>query len=179
MLMTIGLCLFLFGTGEADQVARKVEKDLKSAKYLKVSYSTEGGTLQEAMLITDSEEVRSVTATIGVEETQEGLQAGLIPMCRVVFILPDGKMMEINLAGRKSLDQSFWGQIYLRDERVLQEALRGRLEACGAGDRRPQAEPEARPEEGSGGLAGPPRRLPHRLGGGRGRRAEAGDHPDP
>jgi hypothetical protein len=116
MLMTIGLCLLLFGEGDADQVARKVEKDLKSAKYLKVSYSTEGGTLQEAMLITDPEEVRSVTAAIGVEETQEGLQAGLVPMCRVVFILPDGKMMETNLAGFKSLDQSFWGQIYLRDD---------------------------------------------------------------
>ncbi len=121
MLMTIGLCLLLFGEGDADQVARKVEKDLRSAKYLKVNYSTEGGTLQEAMLITDPEEVRSVTATIGVEETQEGLQAGLIPMCRVVFILPDGKMMETNLVGPKSLDQSFWGQIYLRDDRFTRK----------------------------------------------------------
>ena len=121
MLMTIGLCLLLIGEGDADQVARKVEKDLKSAKYLKVSYSTEGGTLQEAMLITDPEEVRSVTATIGVEETQEGLQAALVPMCRVVFILPDGKMMETNLAGFKSLDQSFWGQIYLRDDKFYKK----------------------------------------------------------
>ena len=121
MLTTIGLCLLLFREGDADQVARKIEKDLRSAKYLKVSYSTEGGTLQEAMLITDPDEVRSVTAAIGVEETQEGLQAGLIPMCRVVFILPDGKMMEINLAGPKGLDQSFWGQIYLRDDKFYRK----------------------------------------------------------
>ncbi len=121
MSITLGLCLVLLGAGEADQVARRVEKDLKSAKYLKISYSTEGGNLQEAMLITEPDEVRSVTATIGVEETQEGLQAGLIPMCRIVFILPDGKMMETNLAGRKSLDQSFWGQVYLRDERLYRK----------------------------------------------------------
>ena len=121
MLMTVGLFLVLMGAGEADQTSRRVEKDLKSAKYLKVSYSTEGGTLQEAMLITDPEEVRSVTATIGVGGTQEGLQAGLIPMCRVVFILPDGKMMEINLAGPKGLDQSFWGQIYLRDDKFYRK----------------------------------------------------------
>ena len=121
MLTTIGLCLLLFGEGDAEQVARKVETDLKSAKYLKVSYSTEGGTLQEAMLITEPDEVRSITATIGVEGTQVGLQAGLIPMCRVVFILPDGKMMEINLAGPKGLDQSFWGQIYLRDDKFYRK----------------------------------------------------------
>ena len=116
MSMTIGLCLLLLGTVEADQVARKVEKDLKSAKYLRISYSTEGGNLRERMLITDAEMVRSITATIGVEGTFEGAQVGLIPMCQVIFILPDGKMMEINLAGPKSLDQSFWGQIYLRDD---------------------------------------------------------------
>lgn len=121
MLTTIGLCLLLFGVSDARQVARKVETDLKSAKYLKVSYSIEGGTLQEAMLITAPDEVRSITATIGVDGTQEGLQAGLIPMCRVVFILPDGKMMEINLAGPKSLDQSFWGQIDLRDDKFYRK----------------------------------------------------------
>jgi hypothetical protein len=121
MLMPLGLCLALLGAGEADQVASRVEKDLKSAKYLRVSYSTGGGTLGETMLISDPEEVRAITTTIGVEETQEGLQAGLIPMCRVVFILPDGKMMEINLAGRKSLDQSFWGQIYLKDDKFYRK----------------------------------------------------------
>ena len=121
MLILLGLCLPLLGAGEVDEVARKVENDLKSAKYLKVSYSTEGGNLGESLLITDPEEMRSIKATIGVEETQEGLQAGLMPMCRVVFILPDGKMMEVNLAGRKSLDQSFWGQIYLKDEKFYKK----------------------------------------------------------
>lgn len=66
MSISLGLCLLLLGTVEADQVARKVEKDLKSAKYLRVSYSTEGGNLQETMLITDAEMVRSIVATIGV-----------------------------------------------------------------------------------------------------------------
>lgn len=121
MLMSLGLCLTLLGAGEADRVARRVEDDLRSAKYLKVSYSTGGGNLGESMLITDPEEVRSITATIGVEGAQQGLQAGLIPMCRVVFILPDGKMMEINLAGRKGLDQSFWGQIHLKDEKFYKK----------------------------------------------------------
>lgn len=121
MSTSLGLCLVLLGAVEADQVARRVEKDLKSAKYLKVSYSTGGGTLGESVLISDPEEVRSVKATINVEETQEGLQAGLVPMCRVVFILPDGKMMETNLAGPKSLDQSFWGQIYLRDDKFYKK----------------------------------------------------------
>jgi hypothetical protein len=121
MMMPLVLSIALLGAGEADQVATRVEKDLKSAKYLKLSYSTGGSNIGETMLMTDPEEVRSITATIGVEDTQEGLQAGLKPMCRVVFILPDGKMMEVNLAGQKSLDQSFWGQIYLKDDKFYKK----------------------------------------------------------
>lgn len=30
-------------------------------------------------------------------------------------------MMEINLAGPRSLDQSFWGQIYLRDDKLYRK----------------------------------------------------------
>ena len=121
MMMPLVLCLALLGVGEADELAKRLEKDLKSAKYLKLSYSTGGSNIGETMMITDPEQVRAITATIVVEDTQAGMQAGLKPMCRVVFILPDGKMMEVNLAGQKSLDQSFWGQICLKDEKLYKK----------------------------------------------------------
>ena len=60
---------------------------------------------------------------IDVITTDESLCRNLPKMAWIfiVFILPDGKMMEINLAGFKSLDQSFWGQIYLRDEKFYKK----------------------------------------------------------
>jgi hypothetical protein len=114
-MMPLLLCFALLGVGEGDEVAKRVEK------FLKLSYPTGGSKIGESIMITDPEEVRAITATIGVEDTHEGLHEGLVPMCPVVFILPDGKMMEVVLGGRKSLDQSFWGQIYLKDEKFYKK----------------------------------------------------------
>jgi hypothetical protein len=113
--LIFGLLLMVVGHGDNPKKTKvQVSNNLKSAQALRIRYMV-GGAWQ-GIMISEQPRLKKILDAITVSGVQEDMQAAIEPVCQVIFILKDGKMMETSFVKADQLDQSFWGQIYLADK---------------------------------------------------------------
>jgi hypothetical protein len=116
ILSAIGLGICLQGSvGGAGKTASQLSEELKSARALRVRCMDRGES--RGVTITEPAKLKRILDTIQVKEVREGMHASVDPVCEVTFVLSDGKLMETRFVTSSQLDQSFWGQIYLGNDK--------------------------------------------------------------
>lgn len=99
------------------------EDKIKQAKAIRISYLVEGK--RKTLTIIESKLLRDVLATFAVEKIQP-VKVGSPKGWEVVFVLPNGTLIETRFLRRKKLDSTSNGLIHLKSSRFyekIQEVL--------------------------------------------------------